>query len=336
MPRKHHIFHALVLAAGGVVLAILIAQLGWQGIEDAVVGTGAWFGVIAAIDLLSACCDAFAIQGFLAPRQKVRYRTVFAAQLSGMAINRLTPTNSLGEPVKVTMLTRAVPVRLAVSAIVMFNITTTYVGIAAIVIGVPITLMLLDLPARLEMIVWIATGLLVLVAIVIAVLVRRGAVGTLIDALAGPHIISKARAQRWHATVADIDKRLRELGGNTKQSGLRRGLAGVVGSRVLNWCGTIAVLHAIHVPMTPVLVVAMLSVGILVTWASNIVPLGIGLADGTNYVLYDLLGAAPAQGLAFTMVTRLRTIVLAIMGLSIMAIGHALQRDRSPPRHPPR
>jgi uncharacterized protein (TIRG00374 family) len=334
--RKKQLFHVAVLIVGGVVLAVIIDQLGWGTIESAIVDTGAWFGVMAAIDLVSAGFDAYAVQAFVAPRVPISYRTAFAAQLSGMAINRLTPGNSLGEPVKVTTLARSVPGHVAVSAIVMFNITTAYVAIAGIVIGVPITLLLLDLPRELEILVWIGTAALIAGAIAIAVIVRRGAVATLIDVLSSTRILSPARATRWHAAIADIDTRLRELGGNTRTSGLRRGLVGVVTSRVLNWVGTIVVLHAAAIPLRPVLVVATLSVGLLVQWMSNIIPLGLGIADGTNYALYGLLGASPAAGVVFTIVNRLRTIVLALMGLTVMAIAHVFRRDRSLPPDPPR
>jgi hypothetical protein len=327
--RRKRLFHIAVLVIGTAVLAISMNQLGVLALHEAIVGVGAWFAVIAAIDLASACCDAFAIQAFLSPRIHVRYRTAFVAQLSGMAINRLTPGNSLGEPVKVTTLAEIVPANLAVSAIVMFNITTLYVAIAAIVIGVPITLMLLDLPSQVELGVWILTAGLVAGAIAIAVVVRRGAVATLIDILEGPHLISRARGEKWRAAIADIDARLRELGGDTRTSGLRRGLAGVVASRVLGWVGTIVLLHAASIPMQPVLVVAMLSVGILVSWLSNIAPLGLGVSDGTNYILYRMLGAAPQAGVLYAMVNRLRTIVVALMGLAVMAIAHAYRRGRS-------
>jgi len=73
-------------------------------------------------------------------------------------------------------------------------------------------------------------------------------------------------------------------------------------------------------------VVATLSVGILVTWMTNVIPLGLGLADGTNYVLYDLLGATAKAGLSFTMVNRVRTLILAAIGLSIMAVANARYR----------
>ena len=327
--RASTIFNVIVLVIGVVAFGFVANHLGWSGIRQAIVGAGAWFIVIAAIDLISAMCDAFAIHGFLLPTQRVPYWRVYAAQLSGMAINRLTPGNSLGEPVKVTMLVRSVHIELAVSAVVMFNLTTMYVGIAAIVLGVPLTALLLDLPDRVALLVWIGLAVLVAVAIGIAVLVRRGAIGTLIDVLVTTHVISPARGTRWHAKVDAIDARVRKLG-DARGSGSKRGLAGVLGSRVLNWVGTIVVLYAADIELTAPLVVASLSVGILITWMSNIIPLGLGLADGTNYMLYGLLGAAPVAGLLFTLLNRLRTVVLALLGLMAMLIANALARRNTP------
>ncbi len=323
--RPSTIINAIALAVGVVAFAIVAWHLGWTAMRDVVATTGAWFVVIALIDLVSALFDAFSIHGFLRPKLKVDYWRVYAAQLSGMAINRLTPGNSLGEPVKVTMLVRTVPVDAAVSAIVMFNLTTMYVGIASIVIGVPLTALLLDLPHDVGVIVWVGLGVLLGFAVAVAILVRRGAVGTLIDGLAGLRIISRERGERWRAKIIDIDTRLRSVG-DTRSSGIVRGLAGVLGSRVINWVGTVVVLYAADIPMTAPLVIASLSVGILVTWMSNVIPLGLGLADGTNYVLYGLLGAAPVAGLLFTLLNRLRTVVLALLGLIAMLIANTLHR----------
>jgi uncharacterized protein (TIRG00374 family) len=315
------VFNAIALVVGAVSLVIVLHQLGWTGLRSAVLGTGVWFAVLAAIDMVGSFCDAYAVHGFIRPHAQVSYWRVFAAQISGLAINRLTPGNSLGEPVKVTLLVRAeVPTDVAVSAVVMFNLTGIYVGIAAIAIGVPVTALMLDLPPDIERAVWIALGALLALAILVAWLVRRSAIGTLIDALVTVRILSVARAARWHEKVDSIDGRLRSIG-DARTSGLRRGLVGVLGSRVFNWLGTITVLHATGIEMTAPLVIASLTVGILITWLSNIVPLGLGVADGTNYVLYGLLGASPVAGLLFTMVNRLRTVVLALMGLCVMLVA---------------
>lgn len=324
--RATRVFNAVVLSIGAVALTILIGRMGIDGVRTVFGRVGWWFAVVALIDLASMGCDAFSIHGFLrAQVPDVRYLPVFAAQASGLAINRLTPGSTLGEPAKVTMLVHHVPQDAAVSAIVMFNLVTLFSGIAVIAVGVPITLLLVDLPPRLELAVWIATGALLAIAVGLAVLVRRGAVTSLIDIAASIRVLSAARAARWRTKIAEIDRQVRRLGG------ARRGILGAVASRILNSAGTIAMLHATELPVTPALVVAMLSVGILVTWMADIIPLGLGLADTGNYALYGALGLAPKAGLDFTMVNRARTVVIAAIGLVVMALAHLVgRRDAAP------
>lgn len=148
MPRPRHVFHAVALVIGAVALAVMIDGLGRAGFATAILGAGRWLVAIAAIDLASVCCDAAAVHGFVRRSATITYRRVFVAQASGLAINRLTPGNSLGEPVKVTMLMARVPEAAAVSAVVMFNVASYLVAVAAIAIGAPVTLLLLDLPPR--------------------------------------------------------------------------------------------------------------------------------------------------------------------------------------------
>ena len=101
-PRARHVLHVVALIVGAVALAFLIDRLGREGFERAIVGTGTWFLLIAAIDLVSVFSDAAGVYCIVRPLAPISYFRVFAAQASGIAINRLTPGNSLGEPIKVT------------------------------------------------------------------------------------------------------------------------------------------------------------------------------------------------------------------------------------------
>ena len=107
---------------------------------------------------------------------------------------------------------------------------------------------------------------------------------------------------------------------------MARGIAGVAASRVLYSVGTVAVLYAAGIPVSASIVVASLSIGILVTWIANLVPLGIGVADGGNYVLYAVFGTAASAGIVFAMINRIRTILLALVGLVVMAIANLVHR----------
>jgi Lysylphosphatidylglycerol synthase TM region len=314
----------LALVAGGIGFVVLVDRVGWSAMGTAVTEAGWWFAWIALIDLASVVSDAGGVYCFVRAEADVPYWRVFAAQASGIAINRLTPANSLGEAIKVTMLVDHVPKSVAVSAIVKFNLATLYVALAVVVIGVPLTLLGLDLPRRLEIMVWIGTAGIVVAAGLLALLLHRGAVATLVGILRRIRIISAPRAAAWTSKVHALDASIRAFGNPWS----RRGVACVIGSRILHFAATLAVLRAAHVPMTPPVVIGMLSVGIVVQWMASIVPLGLGLADGTNYVLYGALGSSPLAGLAFTMVNRTRTVLLAAMGLAVMALSNAYDRTR--------
>jgi len=64
-----------------------------------------------------------------------------------------------------------------------------------------------------------------------------------------------------------------------------------------------------------------------------VVPLGLGIADGTNYALYNVLGATGNLGLAATMLNRARSVCVALLGLIAMGIAHLANRISIRRRH---
>jgi uncharacterized protein (TIRG00374 family) len=325
------IVHLLALAVGVVGFAILVDRVGWQTLRDAVTNAGWWFLWIALIDIASVFSDAAAVWSFARGDAPISFWRAFAAQASGSAINRLTPGNTLGEGVKVAMLVEHVEQRAhAVSAIVKFNLATLYVALGVVVLGVPLTLLFLDLPANVQQVVWIGIGVIVLFAILLAMLLRRGALASIVAALRLARVISDLRAARWTRQVKAIDGSIRSF----RDPSSSRGVVFVVVSRVLHCAGIVGVLHAAAVPMTPPIVICMMSVGIIITGVSSVVPLGVGLADGTNYLVYGALGSAPLAGIAYTMVNRTRTCVLAAFGLGVLAVASLLDRRPLSERNP--
>jgi uncharacterized membrane protein YbhN (UPF0104 family) len=68
------------------------------------------------------------------------------------------------------------------------------------------------------------------------------------------------------------------------------------------------------------------SVGVLIGWISAVVPFGLGVADGSNYALFNVLGATGAQGVFVTLLGRARSLTLAVLGLLVMVAGHTANR----------
>jgi hypothetical protein len=316
----------VVFALGTGLLAWMIDRLGVDNARRVLADAGVWFPIVLALDLLGLALDSAAIRAFMRPESRmVSFARVFAANASGRAINLLTPGGALGEATKVTMLVGHAPRARAVSAIMLFDLMGFYLQVGLVVIGVPITLVLVDLPHDLEVVVWIGLAVLAPIVIGLAVLIHRGAIGTVLGAAAAVRLISHARADAWRARLADVDRHLRELHGD-RTAGTRVGFAWLGASRVVSWLATALLLHAIAVPITPTLLIGIFSCGILIAWIANAVPLGLGIADGSNYALYDVLGATGAHGVFMTLLARARSIVIALFGLAIMGVAHTINR----------
>jgi uncharacterized membrane protein YbhN (UPF0104 family) len=321
-----HIFNLAVLVIGGAALAWMIHSVGLANVRHVLADVGWGFAWILGLDIIGMACDAAAIHEFMRPEARmVSFWRVLAAQASGRAINLVTPGGALGEATKVTMLVSYVPRDRVLSSIVLYNLATFYLAVAAVAIGVPITAAVVDLPHRLAVVVW--CGLVVVIAVVVGlgVLVHRGAIDSVVSLAGTLRIVSQPRVTAWKARLRDVDRHLREL--HTDQSpGTRRGVAWLVVAQLVSWSATVSVLVAVGVSIHAPIVVGVLSIGVLVGWISSIVPLGVGVADGSNYALYGVLGATGAQGVFVTLVGRARSLVLALLGLCVMAIGHAAAR----------
>jgi hypothetical protein len=188
-----------------------------------------------------------------------------------------------------------------------------------------VTALLVDLPHELDLVVWIALAVVVVVIVALAIVIQRGAVGTVLATARGLRLLSAERAERWSAKLRDIDRHIRELQSD-RTSGTRMGLVMVCLARLCNWAATTFALHSVGVAISFTLLAGAFSVGVLVGWVSAFVPFGLGIADASNYALYDVLGAAGAHGVFVTLLGRARSLTLALVGLLIMAAGHTSSR----------
>jgi uncharacterized membrane protein YbhN (UPF0104 family) len=320
-----HIFNLVMLAFGIGALTWMMRQLGWDKFGEAVEGIGAWFVIITALDLAAILFDARALHTFMRPEARmVSYWRVVAAQISGRAVNVVTPFAALGEATKLTMLVSHAPRVRVTSAIVLLNLSNLYLSVFVMAIGTPITLLLVDLPHGLKLTVGLGLAIVIALMVALGVLVHRGALTTIVALLRGVRIISAERLARWRDRLREIDRQIGEL--HHSKAGTWRGVLWVLASKLVTWTATIVLISAVGVSITPHLVLGVLSVGVLIQWIASVVPLGLGLADGGNYALYGLLGASGAHGAFVTMLNRVRSALVALIGFAVMAIVHTLNR----------
>lgn len=318
-------FNVVMLVLGFAMLAWFARRLEWGDLATMIAGVGRWFAIILGLDLVAVLLDARALHAFMRPEARmISYWRVVAAQLSGRAVNVVTPLGALGEATKLTMLVTHAPRVRVVSAIVLFNLAELYLSVAVMVIVVPVALLEVDLPRALQ--VTVAIGLAGAIALVFAVgvLIERGATATLTGLLQRVRVISRERHDSWQARLQELDRHLAGL--HERGAGTWRGVLWVVGSRLVTWTSTFTLIGAVGVAISPRLVAGVLSVGVLIQWIAAVVPFGLGVADTGNYALYDLLGASGIHGAVVTMLNRARSLAVAAVGFAVMAVVHTLNR----------
>jgi hypothetical protein len=321
-----HIFNIVMLVFGAAALTWMMRELGWQEFRQAVSGVGWSFAIILGLDLAAVLLDARALHMFMRPEARmVSYARVVAAQISGRAVNVVTPFAALGEATKLTMLVSHAPRGRVLSAVVLLNLSSLYFSVAIMLIGTPITFLLIDVPRSLQVTIVIGLAVLIALMVALAVVIQRGALSTLTTLLRRLHFISAARREDWQLRLREVDRHIRELH-KDRSAGTWRGILWVIAARLVTWAATLTLISEIGTAISPQLVIGVLSVGVLITWIASIVPLGLGLADGGHYALYALLGASGMHGTFVTMLTRGRSLAIALVGFIAMAIVHTLNR----------
>jgi uncharacterized membrane protein YbhN (UPF0104 family) len=317
--RAATIFNIVMLLVGAVGLYFIFRQHGWEEFRVMLGNVGWWFAVVLGLELCSVCMDAAALHAFMRPEARmISYWRVLAANVSGRAINVLTPGGALGEPTKLMLLGTHAPKARALSSIVLMNLSVAYVSVTWMLIGIPITMLELDVPHSVKVMVGIGLAVIVPAMIALTVIIHRGAISTVVSLLRRIHVVGDERAKSWREKLVDVDKHIRELQKN-RSAGTWKGILWVIASKLVSWTSSIVLISAVGVNISPTLVVGVLSVGLLIGWISQIMPMGIGLQDGGNYALFGLLGATGPQGLLVAMLQRARAVSVAILGLGAFA-----------------
>jgi len=250
---------------------------------------------------------------------------VLRAQVIGRAINVVTPLASLGEATKATTLMARTSSARAVGAVLHYNLATLAVRLMTIAIGAPLCALLLDVPPGLTLLLIAGgAGAALLVGLGV-VLVRRGMLVSVVGALRSVRLVSAARAERWRGRLAEVDRRLRG-------EGTPRQRWTPIGWTVLSRLGTLLSAWAVLVAMGHHVAVGTLAAistaGQLITVASSLVPLGLGLAEAGNAALFAALGEPASLGVAMVLGTRITLVVYATLGLGLMGTTAVLGSRR--------
>jgi hypothetical protein len=289
---------------------------------------GWWWLAVLAFEITITTLDAVAIRSFASPEQgKLPLRSALLAQLAGRSVNAVTPTGSLGEPVKISVLTDSVSNSRAVSTILLYNVVSFTVELMQVAVAAPFMALLLPMPTGLRWAFLAVGAVSAVLAIGIYALVHRGMLASVARLGVRLHLLSPARFKKWEAQLASVDDKLRLVSGARKRDRIV-GIAAVVISRACSLLESLVLLHAIGQSMSAGFIAAYTVGGFAIHMLSSLVPMGLGIAEGGYYELFGVLHYNKAFGVMLVLARRCVLLAYAAIGLVLVTTTETVARAR--------
>jgi len=325
-PKTH--YRAVFLGFGGALFVYLLVRIGATEISKLLLGIGWYFGLIAVTYACYQLIRAIAYWKCVA-NALVPYWDILRIRLSGEAVQFLTSTGPfLAEPTKVWFLrSRGLSTKYAVSATVAEYLTYTLSSAALAIVGLTFLLRNFDLSGPASAAAKILVGVMAafLLAAIYAISFRIYLIGFIIKGARGLPLIGK------HVRLRENDVRDTEdlLFVVLRDHALRFVLILVVefaaqGILVLE---LFVLLKATGTPFSlfhPFLIEAATK---FVGLAFFFIPGQVGAAEGSYAFIFKTVGLPASAGFALALARRLRSLLVAGVGLTLMP------RD-APPNRP--
>ena len=306
----------------------LIATVWWVGpaiILDRLRQIGWFFVVLIALEMVSSAFDGTAIYYMADGPGRPSWRHSVIAQIVGRGVNSVTPGGNLGEVLKVGLLSQRCSPKRIVAAVMYINLMRLVMQFAVIAVGVVATAFMFDMPRSL-MLLLVGGGVVSAgISFTIFYLMRRGMLSTITNALSHVRIISKKRRESWNKTLEEVDTRLK---GHDNQH-RTKALACIAASQVLEKGLAWVTIYAAGYILGPGQFLALLSAGVLLSWISTIIPMGLGISEGGNVALFTMIGAPAPLGLALALARRVIQIVFAAVGFAVLAADRVTTRAQT-------
>jgi hypothetical protein len=336
------------LVVGLVALAWTIHTTGLRTIGTYFKRIGWWWFAVVALEVVITSLDSIAIRAFMSPEQdKVRFRSALLSQLAGRSVNAVTPTGSLGEAIKVSVLTEHVSQSRAVATILLYNVVSFAVELGTVAIAAPLAALLVPMPTGLR---WAMIGASVVcagAAIGCYALVHSDVLSQLATfalkipvpglawarrkifklETASRYVLSPTTFEKVKEGLAATDRKLQGVEGARTVDRVV-GIVAITMSRLISMSLSLLILHAVGETITVAFVAGYTVGGFAVYMLSTLVPMGLGISEGGNYWLFRALGENPARGVTLTMARRVTLVIYAGIGLILVTVSETVARAR--------
>jgi uncharacterized membrane protein YbhN (UPF0104 family) len=312
------------------LFAYLLVRLGAAEIASLVLRVGWYFALIAVIYLGHQLIRASAYSKCVAANKRAPYWEIVRIRLSGEAIQFLTSSGPfLAEPAKVWLLRRqGLSTKHATAATVAEYLIYTFTSAAFAIAGVTYLLNNFELsrPASVAAKIVVSVMGVFLLAAACAILCRIYLIGVLVKGVRRLPVIRKS----LHFNEKDVSDTEDLLFAVLRDRPLRflSILAVEFAAQALLVLELIVLLRAIGQPVSAVYPFLIEAADKFVGLAFFFIPGQVGAAEGVNAIIFKTVGLPASAGFALAIVRRLRSLLLAGLGLALAPLWRDPLRNR--------
>ncbi len=251
---------------------------------------------------------------------RATYRDFLAALWAGHAVNQVTPTASLGEVFKGTILKGKVDGEELVASLITFNFMSTFVVQIFTILGPVVVLFAVDLSSEVILTLFGAAFIMFIPVGLLALLLRWGVASKVVGLLQRLPLVKFKDPDALLAKARSIDERIRRF----RKCRPKKFLGAVFCLFLVRLC-QVAELWFILMGLLPdesagfLLMLALLTQTAtqLIAWVMTFVPGQVGVAEGGSALLFQWLGMDPLTGFSMEIMRRIRKLLGISIGLVI-------------------
>jgi uncharacterized protein (TIRG00374 family) len=303
--------------AGLLMLGWLIVRIGPERVGRNLAGLGWGFALLFVLQSIPYLLLTISWRLVLPPGHGVPLAAMLRMLVSCEAINVVSPVAVVGgELMRVSLLSRRVPVEDAVPSVTLAAMTQFCAQILFVLSGIPIALWLVPGGA-------LRTGLIVIsevLAALLGVLLFLGFssaghrwLATAADRSSGVRAIARRVPPAWSDAIPRSLRALRERPGRFAMS---------VGASLLYWqmgaLETYLILRFLHAPVDAARAYGIEALAVVIETMLFFVPAKMGTQEGGKTLIFLVAGLDPAKGLALGLIRRLRELAWAAAGLGLL------------------
>lgn len=325
-------YRIALLCFGCVLFVYFLIRLGAAGILSLVLRVGWYFAVIAVIYVGHQLIRASAYWKCIGANKQVQYWDIVRIRLSGEAIQFLTSSGPfLAEPAKVWLLRRrGLGTKRATAATVAEYLIYTFTSAAFAIAGLTYLLNNFELsrPASVVAKIVVSVMGIFLLAAACAILCRIYLIGMLVKGVSRLPMIRKS----LHFDEKDVSDTEDLLFAVLRDRPLRflAILAVEFAAQALLVLELIVLLRAIGQPFSTLHPFVIEAADKFVSVAFFFIPGQVGAAEGTNALIFKSVGLPASAGFALAIVRRLRSLLVAGLGLALVPLWRETLPNREP------